>query len=169
MKEIILKVDKNDRVIGEIEKGKAHKGKGILHRAFFVIIFNKGGKILLAKRSKHKKLWPGFWEGTVASHQRKGETLEEAIKRRVKEEIGIKIQKIKSLLKFYYQDFFEKEGVENEICHVVKVKCQGKAFPNKKEVSRIKWIILKNLKKDVKENPHKYTPWFLISFRRIFR
>lgn len=169
MKEIILKVDKSDRVIGEIEKEKAHKGKGVLHRAFFVIVFNKKGEILLAKRSKHKKLWPGFWEGTVASHQRKGETLEEAIKRRVKEEIGIKIQKIKFLFKFFYQDFFEKKGVEKEICHVVKVKYQGKVFPNKKEVAEIKWITPKKLKKDIKENPHKYTPWFLISFRRIFR
>lgn len=168
MKEIILRVDKNDRIIGEVEKKRAHKGKGILHRAFFVIVFHKEGKILLAKRSKYKKLWPGFWDGTIASHQRKGETLKEAIKRRVKEEIGIEIQKIEPLFKFYFQNFFRKMGSENEICHVAKVKYQGKVFPNKKEVAKIKWMTQKELQKDIKENPHKYTPWFLISFRRIF-
>ena len=122
MKEIILKVDGNDNVIGKIPKSIAHNGKGILHRAFLVIVFNNKNEILLAKRSNLKRLWPGFWDGTVASHQREGEDLEEAVRRRIKEEIGIRARRIKHLFKFYYQSSFKNKGSEREICHVFKIK-----------------------------------------------
>jgi len=167
MKEIILKVDKNDNVVGEVPKDTAHNNKGILHRAFLVIVFDDKGKILLAKRSRFKRLWPGFWDGSVASHQRKNESLETAIKRRLKEEIGIKVSKVKNLFKFYYQNSFRKKGSEREICHVFKLKTKNKISPNKKEVADFKWLDLKELQKEIENNPREYTPWFLIVYKQF--
>jgi len=169
MKEIILKVDKNDNVIGEIKRERAHNGKGILHRAFLVIVFNEKGKILLAKRSRFKRLWPGVWDGSVASHQRKNETLKKAVKRGLREEIGVEAKRIKHLLKFYYRNSFKDIGSEREICHVFKVKTKNQISPNKKEVSDLKWKSLKELQKDIKKSPQKYTPWFLIVYNQFFK
>lgn len=167
MKEIILKVDKKDNVVGEVSKDTAHDDKGILHRAFLVIVFNDKGKILLAKRSRFKRLWPGFWDGSVASHQRKNEDLETAVKRRLKEEINIKASKVKSLFKFYYRNSFKKTGSEREICHVFRIKTKNKIFPNKKEVADFQWLNLKKLQKEIENNPQEYTPWFLIVYKQF--
>lgn len=167
MKEIILKVDKNDNVVGAISKDTAHDERGILHRAFLVIVFNKKGEILLAKRSKLKRLWPGFWDGSVASHQRKKETLMKAVKRKLKEEINLRPRKVKSLFKFYYRNVFRKTGSEKEICHVFQVTTKNKIVPNKKEIAAIQWQDPKKLKTDIKKAPQKYTPWFLIVYKQF--
>jgi isopentenyl-diphosphate delta-isomerase len=52
MEEVIL-VDQDDNAIGTMEKMEAHR-KGLLHRAFSVVIFNSKGEILLQKRAKSK-------------------------------------------------------------------------------------------------------------------
>jgi len=174
MKEIILRVDKNDNVVGEVQRDAAHNGKGVLHRAFLALVFNKkGDKILLAKRSRFKKLWPGFWDGTVASHQKKRETLVRSVKREIEEEIGVKVKssQIKDLFKFYYRKSFGKIGSEHEICHVLKITLSSKRkiSPDNREVSAVKWLNLKKLQDDIEENPRKYTPWFLIVYNQFFK
>ena len=67
-KEQIVIVDEHDRVLGEEDKEKCHDGEGILHRAFLAMVFNRAGELLLTRRSGRKRLWPGFWDGSVASH-----------------------------------------------------------------------------------------------------
>ena len=52
MEKVIL-VDEQDHVIGTMEKMEAHK-KGLLHRAFSILIFSSKGEFLLQKRSIKK-------------------------------------------------------------------------------------------------------------------
>jgi len=54
MPEYILLVDENDKVIGKEEKMKCHKGKGILHRAFTAMVFNRKNELLLTKEVEIK-------------------------------------------------------------------------------------------------------------------
>ena len=49
----VMQIDSTDRLINEIPKIEAHL-KGIRHRAFFVLIFNNDGKMLIQKRAKIK-------------------------------------------------------------------------------------------------------------------
>ena len=51
--EKVVLVDINDNQIGLMPKMEAHR-KGVLHRAFSVIIFNNDGEMLLQKRSSTK-------------------------------------------------------------------------------------------------------------------
>jgi hypothetical protein len=80
----IIVVDEDDNVIGEEDKEKCHDGDGILHRAFLAMVFNRAGELLLTRRSMSKKLWPQYWDGTVASHTVRGEDYEQASRRRLK-------------------------------------------------------------------------------------
>ena len=57
MKKLVL-VNKKDEIIGFETKKRCHEGKGILHRAFSVYLFNDKGQFLIQQRSKFKKLWP---------------------------------------------------------------------------------------------------------------
>src|SRR5207247_9859117 len=61
--------------------------------------FNKDGQLLLTQRSMSKMLWPGDWDGTVASHPRQSETYVSSAERRLPEELGITC-KLDYLFKF---------------------------------------------------------------------
>ena len=50
MQEFVVLVDKNDQVIGQMEKMEAHE-KALLHRAFSVMVFNSNNELLLQKRA----------------------------------------------------------------------------------------------------------------------
>jgi len=158
--DLILRVDKNDKVIGEVLKEKAHQGKGILHRAFLAMVFNNKNQFLLAKRSEFKKLWPGFWDGTVASHFKRGEGLKRAVKRRIIEELGVEPKKIKYLFKIDFATPFRKNGIEKEICYIFKTRVGSKISPNLKEVFNWKWVNLSKI------NSKKLTPWLLLAIKK---
>ncbi|HOX83255.1 MAG TPA: NUDIX domain-containing protein, partial [Chryseolinea sp.] len=66
MEHVIL-VDEFDNAIGIMEKLEAHQ-KGILHRAFSVLLFNSKGEILLQKRAIGKYHSGGLWTNTCCSH-----------------------------------------------------------------------------------------------------
>lgn len=87
----VILVNEGDKQIGTMEKMEAHL-KGVLHRAFSVLVFNKKGEMLLQKRAQSKYHSGGLWSNACCSHPRPGETLAEATKRRMKEELGIDAQ-----------------------------------------------------------------------------
>ena len=162
----LILVNKKDEIKGYEDKEKCHQGKGILHRAFAIFIFNDEGQLLIQRRSKFKKLWPGYWENSCSSHPQKGEDLIKAGEKRLKEEIGL-ICRLKLLDKFQYQALYKNIGAENEVCAILVGKCNGQPKPNPKEVADWKWISLQALKKEVAKNPKKYAPWFKIGLEKL--
>jgi isopentenyl-diphosphate delta-isomerase len=173
-KEILILVDKNDKKIGEAERGECHGIKARLHRAFLILVFNKRGQLYVQKRSKFKKLWPGFWDGSVASHVYPGESYNKATKRRLKQELGISCP-LKMAFKFNYFAKYKDTrsepsrtiGAEKEVCSIFIGKYNKDIKPNKKEAARGKFIDLEEVILDTKKNPEKYTPWFLITLRKL--
>jgi isopentenyl-diphosphate delta-isomerase len=168
-KELLMLVDEDDRYLGEKEKEECHRHKGCLHSAFLVMITNATAELMQAKRSEKKKLWPHFWDGTVAGHFYKGEDLEESMRRRVFEEIGVSCRHLEFLFKFRYHAAFNDIGTENEICHVYRadnLKPEEIAL-NPDEVSEYKFSGLPKLKKEIEASPEKYTPWFLIALKKL--
>lgn len=165
MKELILTVDENDNVTGTEEKVACHRGDGILHRAFHVMVFNSKGELLLTKRSAEKMLWPGIWDGTIASHVHDGEGYEDAAIRRIPTELGVICHEVAYLFKFRYHIRYKDVGAENEICAVLSATLDS-IFPNEDEVSEYKFISIDALARDVKLNEQHYAPWFLIAFEK---
>lgn len=74
MAEYIIAVDEFDNEIGSIEKIEAHY-KGILNRAFSILVFNSNSQLLLQKRSLKKYHSPGLWTNTCCSHPQYGEVI----------------------------------------------------------------------------------------------
>jgi len=165
MKEKVILVNKNNRKIGEEEKIKAHKS-GKLHRAFSIFVFNSKGELLIQQRAKAKYHSGGLWSNTVCSHSRPGETYQQAVHRRLKEEMGFDC-KLRKLFCFIYNTGFKDGLIENEYDCVFIGKFDGEPKPNPKEIMHYKWISVKDLKKDIKKNPKKYTIWLKIAFKKI--
>jgi len=164
MEEYVILVDQNDNPIGKEEKVKCHLPNGKLHRAFSALIFNNEGKLLLTKRSDKKMLWPGYWDGTVASHPRESETYVSSAERRMPEEIGIDC-KMSYVNKFEYHVSYKDIGSENEICGTLigAIDSFDKSSLIKGEISEIKWINPDELKNELEQNMDAYCPWMVIA------
>lgn len=157
MEEVVL-VDKWDKEIGTMEKMEAHK-KGILHRAFSVLLFDLSGKMLLQKRSKNKYHSGGLWTNACCSHPLPGENIESATRRRLQEEMGIDVQPTFSHT-FIYKAALEDHLIEHELDHVFIGTYSGSPSINKTEVEDWKYVDMEWLKRDMEAHPDSYTVWF---------
>src|SRR5688572_13093216 len=157
MDEIIL-VDEQDNAIGTMEKMEAHR-RGVLHRAFSVVLFNSSGELLLQRRAENKYHSGGLWTNTCCSHPLPDESIHDAAQRRLKHEMGINL-KPEFAFKFIYKTPLDRSLIEHELDYVFIGTFDGRPVINKKEVSEWKFMSLSELKKDIQLHPEIYTVWF---------
>ncbi len=164
--EMLIVVDEENKVIDYKDKLSCHLGDGILHRAFSIFIFNSKQELLLQQRSDEKMLWPLYWSNSCCSHPRKGEELEQATIRRLREELGIHTD-LTYLFTFQYHARFKEVGSESEICAVYIGKSDDEITVNAHEVADWKFVPIDELNADMEENPELYSPWFKMEWKRI--
>lgn len=164
--EQLILVNSEDEVVGYASKGGCHDGEGVLHRAFSVFLFNENGELLLQQRSSEKRLWPGFWANSCCSHPRRGESMEEATRRRVREELGL-VSELAFLFKFEYHASFGSLGSEHELCSVFVGKCVGEARPNQTEIEATRFMSIPDLDLALESDPERYSPWLHLEWQRI--
>lgn len=152
--EVLILVDRKDKKVGIASREECHGFPGRLHRAIMVVVKNEKGQILLAKRSKSKRLWTGIWDGTIATHVFPGETKEEAAKRALKKELGLDNLLPTYLGHFIYRAKWDDDGVECEYCHVFLTKTK-EVILNPEEASEVVWVSEERL------TNYSLTPWFL--------
>jgi isopentenyl-diphosphate delta-isomerase len=166
--EPLILVDSEDRVVGHETKINAHLGDGILHRAFSIFLFSDDDKVLLQQRSGEKPLWPLFWSNSCCSHPRRGENLDQATHRRLREELAVDAD-LRFLYKFEYQADFGALGAEHELCsvYVGKVSTPVAVDVNPSEIADWQWIPCVETDRMVVEEPERVTPWFSMEWRRL--
>ena len=164
--EQLILVDPGDNILGYASKEKCHQGKGILHRAFSIFIFNGDKQLLVQQRSALKSLWPLYWSNSVCSHPRRGETGIEAAHRRLIEEIGIDAP-LQFLFKFQYQATFNHTGSEHELCSVYIGKTTAPIQANPAEIARWRYLDPDELDREFRACPESYSPWFKLEWQRI--
>lgn len=155
--EVVL-VNENDEAIGVEEKITAHL-TGALHRAFSVFVFNSSRELLLQRRTSTKYHSRGLWSNTCCGHPRPGETIEQAARRRLGEEMGF-ASLLTRLFDFVYRAELEDGLIEHEYDHVLIGHFDGVPRPNCNEVAEWRWIDLATLRMDIAEHPQDYTYWF---------
>lgn len=163
MEHVIL-VDTKDREIGTMEKMEAHK-KGRLHRAFSILLFDDNGRMLIQKRAGNKYHSSGLWTNTCCSHPLPGESLEQATRRRLMEEMGIDLQPVFSHA-FIYRAELDRDLIEHEFDHVFVGTFSGSPQVNEKEVDDWKYVDVQWLRGDMDAHPERYTEWFKLIVRQ---
>jgi isopentenyl-diphosphate Delta-isomerase len=164
--EKILLVDKEDNIIGSEEKILVHK-KGLLHRAFSILIFNSKNEVLIQQRALGKYHSGGLWSNTCCSHQREGEKLYSCIHKRLRGEMGFDCVMSKKFI-FHYKSTLNNNLIENEVDHVFFGKFNGNPLINTLEVMNFKWISYKELEESMKNYPLLYTIWFREIMKILF-
>lgn len=168
--EDLILVDGQDRELGVLDKAACHDGKGVLHRAFSVFLFNDRGEVLIQKRAAGKRLWPSYWSNSCCSHPRRGEALEQAVQRRLGEELGLAAQQVRGLTflyKFEYHAAFGAAGSEHELCSVFQAQLQGAPVVNTTEIDDWAWIAPQALTRRLAEQASDFTPWLHLEWPQV--
>ena len=74
---------------------------------------------------------------------------------------------LNEILSFIYKAKVNNELTEWEFDHVFIGNFDREIKINPEEADDFKWISTDDLKKDIKKNPEKYTPWFKIILERV--
>ena len=164
----LIVVDAADNAIGTLSKAACHDGDGVLHRAFSLFVFDDAGRLLLQRRAPGKRLWPGYWSNSCCSHPRSGESMEQAIGRRLHEELGLTCP-LARLFSFTYQARFGDAGSEHEHCTVYAGRCSDDPTVNANEIDAWRWIDGETLDAELSEDVDdvRFTPWFKIEWARL--
>ena len=163
--ELIL-VDDGDNEIGFASKADCHDGEGALHRAFSVFLFNPQGELLLQRRAAGKRLWPGYWSNSCCSHPRRGETLIEATRRRLNDELNLDAE-LEFVYHFSYQAVFGDAGAEHELCHVFLGRVDGAVDYNRSEIDAVRFVSTDELARGLEGDASVYTPWLKLEWQEL--
>lgn len=163
--ELIL-VDELDREIGHQAKSACHAGNGVLHRAFSIFVLNRDNEVLLQKRASSKPLWPNYWANTCCSHPRVGESMDQAVQRRLAQELGFECP-LRFLYKFKYHAQYGAVGAEHEYCWVYYGRYNGPVDANVSEVAEWRFIGVDALEAEIAAHPERFTPWLKMEWTHI--
>ena len=184
MKEMCLVVDENDKVIDSVSKIDCHRGKGIRHRAFSVLIFDSEDRLLMQQRSIEKITFPGIWANSCCSHpldieNENGDEIEGVIhasKRKMFQELGIPEEISSSwdynhIGRFEYSCRWDDEWIEHEIDHVLIVRASPELSINENEIMDTRWLTHEEINQMLEgENEWKNSiiaPWFRMIWKHF--
>ena len=157
--DLIQFCDDDGHLTGETgPKVASHTGATRRHLAFSVFVFNSQGLVLATQRSSHKTVWPLVWTGTCCGHPLPGESLEHAMQRRLKYELGLTAKDFTLVLPKYRYTTPPYHGiVENEFCPVYLARAISEPQPNHLEVENYRWISWDQLNAEAAADAHDHS------------
>ncbi len=177
MNDKVVLVNSRGEGLGLMDKLEAHE-KGMLHLAFSLMIFlvfddagRQRRQYLLQMRAASKYHGASLWSNTCCSHPFEGEDLEDAVQRRVGEELGIRQRlQLNAIDPLYYRAEMPNGLIEHEYDHIFLCSDELKPFEvNPVEVSQWQWVDAENLQRCLCSAPQLYTPWLPLIMQQIER
>lgn len=104
-------VDDEGNIVGAASRGECHNGSKLLHPVVHLHLFNSRGELYLQRRPLWKDIQPGKWDTAVGGHVDMGESVEMALRREVREELGITDFTPEVLTHYVFESATERELV----------------------------------------------------------
>ena len=166
--ERLILVDGLDNIVGHDSKADVHAGRGRLHRAFSIFLFNGPDRVLLHQRSWQKPLWPGYWTNSCCSHPRQGESYDEATRRRLREELGV-ATRLTRAYRVEYHAQFNDWGAEHELCtvYIGNLPAAASVAAHAEEILTWGWFDCDEVDAWIAREPGRFTPWFLLEWAQL--
>ena len=122
-------VDEAGNIVGRATRRECHDGSKRLHPVVHLHIYNKDGDLFLQKRSLTKDIQPGKWDTAVGGHVDYGESIEEALRREAREELGIEGFEAELMARYVFES-----SIEKELVHTYRTVYEGPFTPDKEEL-----------------------------------
>ena len=159
--ELFPLVDDGGRVVGKATRGECHSGSKLLHPVVHLHVFNSQGDIYLQRRPEWKDIQPGKWDTAVGGHIDYGETVEDALRREVREELGI----TDFIAEFVDKYVFESQR-ERELVYVNRTTYDGPISPSADELDGGRFWTIQEIREAIGQGI--LTPNFESEFLRCF-
>ena len=137
--EHVILVNEDNEPIGTAPKAEVHHADTPVHRAFSCFVFNRRGELLLQQRALHKVTWPGIWSNSCCGHPLPDEVYEDAVHRRLADELGMTGVALQLALPDYRYRAEMFGVVENEFCPVWIGFSDATPEPNPDEVAAVQY------------------------------
>lgn len=158
--EIFPIVNEEGEVVGSATRKECHSGSFLLHPVVHLHVFNSKRELYLQKRAENKDVQPGKWDTSVGGHVDFGEEAENALKREVREELGIIDFQPIFAFKYIFQSNIEKELISS-----FYTVFDGEIHPDKSEISEGRFWSVEEIKKSIGKNV--FTPNFECEFEKL--
>lgn len=159
----VVLLDDRRLPIGEHDRTAVHSESTPLHLAFSLYLVNEHDQVLFTRRALTKTTWPGVWTNSCCGHPRPGEPIEDALRRRLREELGVAVTELECVLPDFAYRARDVTGIwENEVCPVYvgrMVHLSNGLQPNAEEVMDSTWVHWPDVQVAVGGTPFAFSPW----------
>lgn len=104
-------VDEQGNILGAATRGECHGGSRLLHPVVHLHVFNSQGDLYLQRRPLWKDIQPGRWDTAVGGHVDLGESVDMALRREAREELGLEGFVSEPLSTYVFESARERELV----------------------------------------------------------
>lgn len=159
--EMLPVVNERGITMGHAPRWKCHDGSKLLHPVVHLHLFNSSGELYLQKRPEWKDIQPGRWDTAVGGHVAFGEPVESALRREVKEELGLE-----DFEPLFVKRYVFESPREKELVNVYRTVYDGPVNPSDEVDDGRFWSreeIAANLGKGV------FTPNFESEYKKVLK
>jgi isopentenyldiphosphate isomerase len=155
-------VNDEGKVTGKAPRSVCHDGKSLLlHPVVHLHIFDRSGKLYLQKRSMKKDTQPGKWDTSVGGHISIGESVNAALLRETREELGLN-----SFTPQFVGSYIWESPRERELVNSFSTVTRQLLKINRDEIDEGRFWSLQEIKNNL--GKEIFTPNFEHEFRLFF-
>lgn len=159
--EMLPLVDEEGRCLGTASRGECHSGSRLLHPVVHLHVFNSAGQLYLQRRPQWKRIQPGKYDTATGGHMSAGESVEQALRREVEEEIGISDFTAEPLGHYVFDS-----QVERELVYVHRTVYDGSLRPSPTELDGGRFFSRQEILAHIGQG--LFTPNFESEYLRFF-
>ena len=169
--EVVL-LDDAGHAIGTAAKAEVHGPDTPLHLAFSCYVFDEDARLLVTQRALAKPTFGGVWTNSCCGHPAPGEPIEDAVRRRTGQELGLDLDRVTLVLPGFGYRAVVASGpyagwVEHELCPVFTATATGDPAPDPAEVEAWEWVPWAGFRDDVLTGRREVSQWCLEQVRAL--
>ncbi len=96
-------VDRRNRPVDVVPR-RVMRQRRLIHRASYILVFNRAGELFVQKRTMGKDIYPGHLDVAAGGVVLAGESYEDSATRELAEELGVRDVQLRFLFDQYYED-----------------------------------------------------------------